>query len=62
MGRIKTTLQKRLARKIVLDHHETLSTTFDANKQVVSKIADFPSKKLRNVVTGYITRLIRKGK
>ena len=59
MGRIKTTLQKRLARKIVAEKGEGLGTEFNGNKKAIDIVADFPSKKLRNVVAGYITRLMR---
>ncbi|MBI4448921.1 30S ribosomal protein S17e [Candidatus Woesearchaeota archaeon] len=62
MGRIKTTLQKRLARKIVAQKGEGLGTEFDGNKKAISIACDFPSKKLRNVVAGYVTRLMRRAK
>ncbi len=60
MGRIKTTLQKRIGRRLVAQHSEKLTTDFEKNKPIVGTLADFPSKKLRNVVTGYITHLMRK--
>ncbi len=61
MGRVKTQLVKRLGRKIYKDHKDLCKSTFEENKAIVVKFADFPSKKLRNVVTGYVTRLARKG-
>lgn len=60
MGRIKTTLVKRSTKKIVKEHGEGLSSDFEKNKQAIMKVADISSKKLRNIVAGYATRLTRK--
>ncbi|MFH1972033.1 MAG: 30S ribosomal protein S17e [archaeon] len=60
MGRIKTTQIKRMGNKIHVLHKEKLKKTFDGNKEVLPGIADIPSKKLRNVLAGYITRLMNK--
>ena len=35
---------------------------FDANKLIVNKFLDATSKKLRNIIAGYITRLVKKQK
>ncbi len=60
MGRIKTALIKRVTKKLVAEHGEKLTTDFDKNKLIVEEVAEIPSKKLRNVVTGYATRLTKK--
>ena len=57
MGRIKTALVKRLTRELFKAHREEFSTDFEKNKEVVNTIANMPSKKIRNVVAGYCTRL-----
>ena len=57
MGRIKTQLVKRVGRQLFKDHKDTLKKTFDENKQVIETLADIPSKKLRNIIAGYVTRL-----
>jgi len=62
MGRIKTTLIKRVANKLVKDHFDRLKTNFNENKRIVEKLADIPSKKLRNVIAGYVTRLVKQKK
>jgi small subunit ribosomal protein S17e len=59
MGRIKTKQVKRVSQKLVKDHAEDFKQTFEENKKLVTKHADIPSKKLRNTVAGYVTRLIK---
>lgn len=60
MGRIKTTLIKRSAKKLMDNYRNDFSADFESNKQSVVKNADIPSKKLRNVLAGYISRLVKK--
>ena len=62
MGRIKTTLVKRTAVKIYTKNKEKFSADFDANKSLVQTILQDPNKKLRNIVAGYITRLVKQNK
>ena len=57
MGRIKTKLIKRTTKKLVNMHEDDFTENFDENKQRVMKHAEIPSKKVRNVIAGYITRL-----
>jgi small subunit ribosomal protein S17e len=60
MGRIKTQLIKRTSRELMNAYSGSFSASFDENKTVVHQIAEIPSKKMRNSITGYITRLARK--
>ncbi len=60
MGRIKSTFVKSSARKIYKKAESEVSTDFDKNKEVVAKHAEVPSKRLRNSIVGYITRLAKK--
>ena len=62
MGRIKTKQVKRVTKKLVSLHADKFKTDFENNKKLVSSYADFKSKKLRNVVAGYVTRLMKKQK
>ncbi|MFH1399691.1 MAG: 30S ribosomal protein S17e [Candidatus Woesearchaeota archaeon] len=59
MGRIKTKLTKRVTNKLVNEHREKFSGSFDKNKEVVGSLADIQSKKLRNIIAGYVTRLVK---
>lgn len=55
MGRIKSTLVKRTSRKLVGAVPESFSPDFEANKKSLGK--NLPSKKIRNKVAGYISRI-----
>ena len=60
MGRIKTTMVKRATLEIVKDHRGELKEDFESNKKIVDRFAEFPSKKVRNIVAGYVTRLMKR--
>lgn len=59
MGRIKTLQVKRTTRKIMEFHGDILTDDFEKNKLIVDEIAEISSKKLRNVIAGYLTRIKR---
>lgn len=61
MGRIKTMLIKRTTNKLVKEYPTVFKKNFEENKELVGLYLDTSSKKLRNVVAGYVTRLMRKG-
>jgi small subunit ribosomal protein S17e len=60
MGRIKTTFIKSKTRELLDIHREKFTTDFTENKLLVSQLAILSSKKLRNTIAGYLTRLKRK--
>ncbi len=62
MGRIKTALAKRITLELVDRYKKDFTTDFDKNKALVSSRADIKSKKMRNVIAGYVTRRIRANK
>jgi len=62
MGRIKTKLAKRITLELHERYKKDFTTDFGQNKKLVSARADIKSKKIRNVIAGYITRLIRANK
>lgn len=59
MGRIKTMLIKRVTNRLVREHVNEFAKTFEENKKIVVRFAEIPSKKLRNIIAGYVTRLIQ---
>ena len=59
MGRIKTKQILRLTKDLMKLYGDQFNDKFENNKEIVQKFAQFPSKKLRNVVSGYITRLVK---
>jgi len=59
MGRIKTTLIKRTSKKLLAEHPDRFSSDFEKNKPVVQELIPKANKKLRNIIAGYITRLVK---
>ena len=59
MGRIKTKLIKRLTKDVIKHSKERCTTQFEDNKKVVSDLLPTASKKIRNSVSGYVTRLMK---
>jgi small subunit ribosomal protein S17e len=59
MGRIKTKLVKRAGRELMKEHPTEFKKSFTDNKKLVDKFADVKSKKIRNVIAGYVTRKSR---
>ena len=58
MGRIKTKLTKRVSLKLFKNNPESFSSTdYAKNKGRVDASLELYSKKLRNVIAGYLTRL-----
>ncbi len=60
MGRIKTQMIKRLTLQLVKQHKPLLTTEFSANKKIVEQLLTGPSKKIRNTVAGYVTRIMQR--
>lgn len=60
MGRIKTKLAKRVTNQLIKAYAEKFTKDFDENKLVVQKLTTCTSNKLRNIIAGYVTRLMRK--
>jgi len=59
MGRIKTQMIKRLTHQVINLHKEEFKQGFDENKKLVDKFMTTPSKKIRNAIAGYVTRLTK---
>ena len=61
MGRIKTKLVKRFSHEIFEKFDKDLSNDFEKNKILVRDNTN-ASKKMRNVIAGYLTRLFQNKK
>lgn len=59
MGRIKTRAIKRVSVRLAEEYFDQFTEDFKANQGAVSRYIDVPSKKLRNTIAGYVTRLVR---
>lgn len=60
MGRIKSRFVKASGEKIYRKGRSEFTEDFTKNKEIVVKYADIPSKKLKNTIVGYITRLAKR--
>ncbi|MFX0093205.1 MAG: 30S ribosomal protein S17e [Candidatus Hodarchaeota archaeon] len=60
MGKVRPSNIKSLSRIIVKEYEEYLSEDFDENKVIIEKIVELRSKRLRNYVAGYVTRLMKR--
>ena len=59
MGRVKTTLIKRVGNRLVKENRDHFSKDFEKNKEILPQFVNVSSKKLRNVLAGYIARLMK---
>lgn len=60
MGRIKTTPIKRKTKELMGMHGDKFVSDFNQNKVLTNQYVMVRSKKLRNIIAGYMTRLKRK--
>lgn len=58
MGRVRSDHIKKVSRRLLQRFPDKFTSDFDSNKQIVETLAKFYSKKLRNRIAGYITRLV----
>jgi len=56
MGSIRPSNIKRVARALVDSYPDKFSGDFEKNKIMVSKLTDVQTKRLRNMLAGYVTR------
>jgi small subunit ribosomal protein S17e len=59
MGRIKTRPIKAISMDLLETYRENFSTEYEHNKAKVMEFTDVKSKKLRNIIAGYITRMVK---
>ncbi|MEM0021586.1 MAG: 30S ribosomal protein S17e [Fervidicoccaceae archaeon] len=59
MGKVRTAMVKRTARKLLSMYPTLFTESFESNKQIVRKLVDIPSKRVQNRIAGYLTRLVK---
>ena len=62
MGRIKTSMVKNLTKKLYNNNKTLFKEDFSQNKLILNDLIKTESKKLRNVIAGYLTRLVKQEK
>jgi small subunit ribosomal protein S17e len=55
VGRIKTTFVKNIGKELMEKYPEYFSGNFEDNKKVLASLVSFTSRKMRNLIAGYIT-------
>lgn len=58
MGKVRPEKVKKIARELVKQHTDQFTTDFEKNKKALDSMATIYSSKLRNLIAGYITRLV----
>ena len=51
---------RKIALKIYNEHRDEITTDFEENKNLLKQIVPHESKKVRNMIAGYLTRLKKK--
>jgi len=59
LGKVRTELVKRIAEELVEKYPKSFSAEFEQNKQFLKEVQLGVSKRLRNRIAGYISRIIR---
>lgn len=59
MGRVRTSLVKRTAKRLLELFPSEVTPNFEDNKGLVSKYVYLRSKRLRNQIAGYLTHLVK---
>ncbi len=57
MGKVRTETIKKIARDLLQRHPSKFTVDYEANRQIVDQVVDFRSKRMRNRISGYVTRL-----
>ncbi|UCD03535.1 MAG: 30S ribosomal protein S17e [Candidatus Woesearchaeota archaeon] len=62
MGRVRTSSVKRAAEELMLEFPNQFTKKFEENKKKVAELADVGTRKLRNMIAGYITKKVKSAK
>lgn len=57
MGKVRTETVKRISRELLRRFPDRFSGDFESDKQAVNELVQTRSKRLRNRIAGYVTRL-----
>jgi small subunit ribosomal protein S17e len=57
LGKVRTDTVKRISRELLRRFPDRFTGEFESDKQAVNDLVITPSKRLRNRIAGYITRL-----
>lgn len=57
MGKVRTDTVKRVSRELIRRFPEHFTGNWESDKQAVKQLVSTQSKRLRNRIAGYVTRL-----
>jgi len=57
LGNVRTEKVKRIARELLRRYPDRFTADYEQNKKVLMTLVNLPSKKLRNMIAGYVTGL-----
>jgi small subunit ribosomal protein S17e len=57
VGKVKTSFIKNVSKELFEKYKEKFTTDFKKNKEIIKEVCKIKSKKLRNMIAGYITSL-----
>lgn len=57
LGKVRTDTVKRISRELIRRFPDRFTGEFESDKEMVNDLVITPSKRLRNRIAGYITRL-----
>jgi len=60
VGRIKTIAIKTLGNELIKKHADRFTDDFEKNKEVLLTLKRITSKKIRNILAGYITKEMKR--
>ena len=60
MGRVRTKTVKRAARQLIEKSYPKMRLDFHYNKRVLDDVAIVPSKRIRNKIAGYASKLMKR--
>ncbi|OGD56207.1 30S ribosomal protein S17e [Candidatus Bathyarchaeota archaeon RBG_13_52_12] len=59
MGKVRTEMVKRTTLELINKYSKSFNTDFDHNKKFMAELNIGVSKKMRNKVAGYATRVVK---
>jgi len=57
LGRVRTEMVKKIAKELLQTSPDRFSTNYEENKKVVDELVNSKTKRVRNRIAGYVTRL-----
>jgi small subunit ribosomal protein S17e len=57
VGKVRIASVKKVARELIEQYPDRFSTNYESNKTAMADVVDAKTKRLRNRIVGYVTRL-----